>query len=72
MPSLDPQIAIALWARACEAEIGIAVRSKKKSFLKSELYRIRQESGNPEFEKIIICDPKGDEIFMCKKTTELD
>ncbi len=72
MPSLLPEIALALWHRACESEIGIAIRSKAKPFLKSELYRIRKESGNPELEKIIIIDPKGDELFMVKKTTELD
>ena len=72
MPSLPDEIGLALWTRACAAEIGIAIKTRSKPFLKSELYRIRKESGLSEFDSIIICDPKGEEIFMVKKTTEVE
>ena len=72
MPSLDPEIGLVLWTRASEAEIGIAVKTPNKPLLKSELYRLRQEAQDPALDAIIICDPKGDEIFLVKKATELD
>lgn len=71
MPSLTDEIGIALWRRASQAEIGIAIATKDKPLLRSELYRIRKELANGQFDDIVIFNPKGPELFLCRKTVEL-
>lgn len=60
-----------LWYQALEEEIGVAIQVDDKPRLLNELYDVRKALGDPELEKIILCNPKGDEIFMVKKAVEL-
>lgn len=61
-----------LWYQALEQELGIAVEpSDKPSFLNC-MYDARISAADPELEKIVICNPKGKEVFLVKKTVELD
>ena len=71
-PSDD--ILLAIWLRAVEAEIGIGVTvtSGERRWFVNNLYRVRQEAENPELDNIILFQPpKEDEIFLCKKQTNL-
>ena len=70
---MSDEILLALWQQATEAEIGIGVtidEDDRKWFV-NHLYRVRQESGIEELEEIILLLPKLDEIFLCKKQTNL-
>lgn len=71
MPALDPQISLGLWHRALESEFGIAIASKDKHLLKVLLYDARKTSGDPRLDSVIICDLKGEEIWMVKKETNM-
>lgn len=71
-PSDD--ILLAIWLRAMEAEIGIGVTvtEGERRWFVNNLYRVRQEAGQPELEDVILFQPpKEDEIFLCKKQTNL-
>lgn len=71
-PSDD--ILMAIWLRAIEAEIGIGVTvtEGERRWFVNNLYRVRQEAGNPDLDNIILFQPpKEDEIFLCKKQTNL-
>ena len=71
-PSDD--ILLAIWRRALEAEIGIAVviTEGERRWFVNNLYRVRQEFGDEELESVILFQPpKEDEIFLCKKQTNL-
>lgn len=71
-PSDD--ILMAIWLRAVEAEIGIGVTvtEGERRWFVNNLYRVRQEAGNSDLDNIILFQPpKEDEIFLCKKQTNL-
>lgn len=71
-PSDD--ILLAIWLRAVEAEIGIAVvvTPGERRWFVNNLYRVRQEAGKPELDNVILFQPpKEDEVFLCKKQTNL-
>lgn len=69
----NPSIYIPLWERALESEIGIAVVCNKPQLLKVELYRARELAQRPEFDDIIMFLPaSGEEVFLCRKTVEID
>jgi hypothetical protein len=64
----------AIWVRALEVEIGIAivVTPGERRWFVNNLYRVRQEIGEEIWENIILFQPpKEDEIFLCKKQTNL-
>jgi hypothetical protein len=67
-------ILLAIWHRALEPEIGICVtvtKGERRWFVNS-LYRVRQEANDPQLEEIILFQPpQEDEIFLCKKQTNL-
>jgi len=71
-PSDD--ILLAVWKRALEEEIGICiiVTENERRWFVNNLYRVRQEFGDEDIEALIIFQPpKEDEIFLCKKQTNL-
>lgn len=74
MSQPSDEILMAIWLRAVEAEIGIAVtvtQGERRWFV-NNLYRVRQEAGNEDLDSIILFQPpKEDEIFLCKKQTNL-
>ena len=64
---------IALWERASQEEIGIAIEVEPGKFqiVMNKLYNVRKEQGG--FEDIMICAPPGKkELWMVKKTVELE
>lgn len=61
-----------LWQRAKELEFGLAIRTKDKKYTKVELYKARQSSGDRSLDELILISPDGDELFIVKKTVELD
>lgn len=67
----NPNIYIPLWERALEAEIGIAIATNNPQLLRQELYRARE--GRPEFQDVIMFVPaNGEEVFLCRKTVEIE
>ena len=69
----NPSIYIPLWERALEAEIGIAIATNQPQLLRQELYRAREAAQRPEFAEVIMFLPKDkDEVFLCRKSVELD
>lgn len=69
----NPNIYIPLWERALETEIGIAIRTNNPQILRQELYKAREAANNPLFEDVIMFLPKDkDEVFLCRKSVELD
>lgn len=69
----NSNIYIPLWERALEAEIGIAIATNQPQLLRQELYRARELAANPQFADVIMFLPEGrDEVFLCRKTVELD
>jgi hypothetical protein len=67
-------ILLSIWLRSLEAEIGISVIVSKgeRRWFVNNLYRVRQEAENPDLEDIILFQPPNpDEIFLCKKQTNL-
>ena len=71
-PSDD--ILLAVWLRAVEVEIGISitVTEGERRWFVHNLYRVRQEAEDPKLESIILFQPpKENEIFLCKKQTNL-
>jgi hypothetical protein len=66
-------IYIPLWERALEAEIGIAIRTNQPQLLRQELYAARKSASRPEFDEVIMFLPKDkDEVFLCRKTVEIE
>lgn len=69
----NPNIYIPLWERALEAEIGIAIATNQPQLLRQELYRAREAAANPAFDEVIMFLPKDkDEVFLCRKSVEID
>lgn len=69
----NPSIYIPLWERALEAELGIAIRTNQPQLLRQELYKAREAANNPAFAEVIMFLPKDkDEVFLCRKSVELD
>lgn len=74
MTQPSDEILLAIWLRSLEAEIGIAitVTQGERRWFVNNLYRVKTKAENPELEKIILFSPpKEDEIFLCKKQTNL-
>lgn len=71
MPT-SPLILQALYDRALEEEIGIAFRVENRRLFINKLYAFRKESREPQYDNIIIYSPNTGEIFMVKKTVELE
>jgi len=68
------EVLMMLWQRAVEEEIGIGIEvtEGERRWFVNNLYRVRQEFGDEELEKIILFQPpKENEIFLCKKQTSL-
>ena len=75
----SPLIWLPLWERALdpEVEIGIAfkIAGVDREYFRNTLYECRKLAANPRLDEIIVFAPGGDhmdEIWMCKKTVELD
>lgn len=71
---ISDDVLLAMWQRALEVEIGIAftVTEGERRWFVNNLYRVRQETGDPRLEDIMLFQPpKEDEIFLCKKQTNL-
>ena len=69
----NPFIYIPLWERALEAEIGIAIATNQPQLLRQELYAARKVAANPAFDEVIMFLPKDkDEVFLCRKSVEID
>ena len=69
----NPNIYIPLWERALESELGIAIATNQPQLLRQELYAARKAAANPAFDEVIIFLPKDkDEVFLCRKSVEID
>lgn len=69
----NSSIYIPLWERALEAEIGIAISTNNPQILRQELYRAREAANRPEFAEVIMFLPVSkDEVFLCRKSVEID
>lgn len=71
---MTPELLIALWRRALQAEIGIEVPIPDKDVarFKNMLYNARKEAKDPELAGLSICSVVGGKaIFIIKKTVEL-
>lgn len=69
----SPSVYLPLFEQVLEREIGIAIRTNDPKALRDELYRARDQSGKPEFHEVIAFLPRDkDEVFMCRKSVELD
>jgi hypothetical protein len=68
----DP-IALELWRRASEEEIGlcIPVPEMDKRQASNILYRVRQAAGGFTDIKLITPGPHPDEIWLCKEMVQL-
>ena len=64
---------IPLWERALESELGIAIATNQPQLLRQELYAARKVAANPAFDEVIMFLPKDkDEVFLCRKSVEID
>lgn len=70
--AISLEIGLALWTRAEQNEIGIAIKTPHKETLAQQLYNIRREHAPGRFEEVHIKNPPGDEIFLCKEGLELE
>ena len=71
MPILTPTSALALWARAQTAEIGIAVKTNNPRAASNILYEARKEAGGFSNLAIVLPAEPKDEVWICHKETEL-
>ena len=66
------EIFIALWNRALEEEVGIAVETDDRRWLSRCLYEARQAEGDPALQALIIMMPaKCNEVWICQKNQSL-
>ena len=77
MPRPSPLTYLPLWQRALDHEIGIrfVVRGVERLYFRNTLYEARKASGDPTLNDLIMClpaKPYDDEIWICRKTVELD
>lgn len=72
MTILSPALLLPLLYRALREEIGLAIPSNDKKHLAAQLYKARRESGDKSLDKLIIFQPNGDEVWICKKSVDLD
>lgn len=69
---MTPDLALALWARAAQAEIGIAIPTEDIRRLTIMLYKARQESRDLALQGIRVCQPAGGkEVWLVKETVEV-
>lgn len=72
MTNPSPDIYLALWDRAAEVEIGIAIKTNEPTKFRNKLLTVAAEAKHPARETIITLIPEGnDEVFMCRRTAEL-
>jgi hypothetical protein len=65
---------IELWKAAMEEEIGVrfAIPKEKQETIKNYLYKYREELP-AEYKELMICTPGGrDELYIVKKSTEIE
>lgn len=63
---------IAAWRAALAAEIGVAVPTNNQAYCKSLLSEIRNKSGDPRMNDIVIFSPANGEVWLCKKQVEIE
>lgn len=72
MSKPKPSVFLPLLERALEHEIGITVEVNNPKALRDELYKARDQAGNPALEEIIMFLPEGrEEVFICRRSVEL-
>lgn len=64
--------ALAYWHRARSEEFGVALRVDDRRGIQKILYDARTEAADPALQEIMMVMPKGDEIWLIKKTVELE
>lgn len=77
MAKVSPLTWLPLWQRALDVEIGIRFRVSgvERTFMRNELYDARHKSGDPRLQELIMflpAEPFDNEIWICKKTVELE
>ncbi len=65
-------LAISLWRQATQAEFGIRFQVSDRRGIQAILYKARKAEGDPSLDAIMMVMPKGDEIWLVKKTVELE
>lgn len=73
MPTkLSPTILLAVWDRAKEAEIGIAVETNLPKELRYDLLAARREAKREDLADLMTFIPEGrSEVFIAHKSVEL-
>lgn len=67
-----PSVFLPLLERALTVEVGVAVETNEPKALRDELYKAREQAGNPALEEIIMFLPKDrPEVFICRRGVEL-
>jgi len=80
MPKPHPSIYLPLFDAAIGEEIGIAipVSGCTREYFRNELYAARKHykettfDDNDRYDVIMIFLPNNDEVWLCKRTVELD
>lgn len=72
---LTPDIALALWRRALESEIGVAIQitPETKTLIRDFLYKVKADSHQLALDAVIMVmpGPHPEEIWLCRKAVEL-
>jgi hypothetical protein len=73
----SPLTYLPLWQRVLECEIGIRFRVAgiERTSFRNTLYEARRAAQDPSLSDLIMflpAPPHDDEIWICKKTVELD
>lgn len=69
---LTPTLCLALWRKACEYEIGIAIPVSDIDLARPMMYTARKEANEPELDAFMLCVPSTqDELWLVRKTVEL-
>lgn len=60
------------WYQAAEAEIGVSIKTDDRQKLTAVLYEARSEAQDPVLAEIMMMQIGPDELFLIKKSTELE
>lgn len=70
---ITPDDAIAIFERALEAEIGIAIQTPDPKTYRQELLLARRKLKDPRYDILVTALPAGNkEVFVCKKNADLE
>lgn len=69
--ALTKETAKGLWYRAAAAEIGIAISTNNRTYLKHILYQVRKSLNDPNLDKLVIyLPPDESELWLCHRDAD--